>query len=257
MRKIFALIVVAGLMSFSPPSWSSEPIVVTRHQIDVIDGDTIVIGKMVYQLAGIDAPELGQACDNDGHLWLCGLAAGYALRKQLDLEVFPIHCFIQARPKGLPIAACLFGDVEVSVNLLKGGYVTAAPDGPPHYAAAEHSAKKGSLGIWGSKFIAPWEWRDGKRLPNEHEFKESSHPTADFPWKDIEAKFLHLESEHAACMVKGVITANNQRFYFGPLDRQYGSIAIDPKKGERFFCGDDDARKAGWRRQGEALGTIN
>lgn len=249
---VLALFLVTAFLIFGQRSQSSEVVVVNHHEINVIDGDTIQIGDAVYQLAGIDAPELGQACDHGGHLWLCGLAAGHRLRKQIELLAMPIRCFVQARVLALPIATCMLGEEEVSVILLKGGNVAALPDGPPHYAAAEHISKQGSLGIWGGKFIPPWEWRKGKRLPNEHTFKGSSHPTAELPWKSLERTFLHLPNAgHAACMVKGDISGNNEHFYYGPLDREYEAIDINPQKGERFFCGDDEARDAGWKRKGE------
>jgi len=232
---------------------ASEPVVADGKNISVIDGDTIQIGTKVYQLAGIDAPELGQACNHDGDLWLCGLAAGYRLRKQLELEAAPIRCFVQKSTAVLPLTACLIGDQELSVNLLKSGSVLAEPDGPPHYAASEHLAKQASLGIWGSTFVPPWEWRKGKRLPNEHEFTGSLHPTEPLPWKGLEQTFLHLKkAEHAACMVKGEITSTGQRYYYSPLDPEYPSIAISPEKGERYFCGDEEARHAGWKRKGES-----
>ncbi len=253
MRIILAMFLGAFAVIYGQFAYASEPIVAGQQEITVIDGDTIQIGKTVYQLAGIDAPELGQACNNGGHLWLCGLAAGYKLSKQLEMEEIPIRCFIQPRTETLPLAACMIGDEELSVILLKGGNVAALPDGSPHYASAEHRARQGSLGIWGGKFIPPWEWRKGKRLPNEHEFKGSSHPTAELSWKHLERTFLRLpKAEYAACMVKGDISGNGERFYYGPLDREYETITIDTQKGERFFCGDDEARDAGWRRKGES-----
>jgi len=231
---------------------AEETVIINHNQARVVDGDTIQVGNTVYQLAGIDAPELGQACDHDGHLWLCGLAAGYRLHKQLELETAPVQCFIEASVKGLPQASCIIGDEDLSVILLKGGHVTALPHSPPHYAAAEHLARQASLGIWGGKFVLPWEWRKGKRLPNEHMFKESSHPTAKLPWKHLEQSFLNLpKAEHAACMVKGDITNTNQRIYYSPLDDEYESIVITPANGERYFCGDDEARASGWKRKGE------
>jgi len=241
------IIVVSGQRSDA-----SEIVQIDHNQAGVLDGDTLQIGKTVYQLAGIDAPELGQACNHDGHLWLCGLAAGYRLHKQLEMETTQIKCFVQPAPQGLPIAACLIGDEELSSILLKGGNVTALANSPPHYAAAEHLAKQASLGIWSGEFIPPSQWRKGRRLPNEHDFTESTRPAAELPWKHLERKFLHpSKATHAACMVKGDISETNERLYYSPLDQEYESIVITPETGERYFCGDDEARQAGWRRKGE------
>lgn len=251
MRLLMVIGLSLAALAFMQPLHAREPIVTNHLGISVIDGDTIQIGNTVYQLAGIDAPELGQVCDHGGHLWLCGLEAAYKLRKQLEIVATPIRCFVQHREKALPIAACMLGDQELSVIMLKSGNVVAHENGAPHYAAAEHSAKQGSLGIWGSTFIAPKAWRAGKRLANEHRFDGSSHPILDLPWKGVERTFLHLNSEHAACMVKGVIDADGNHLYYGPLDAAYPAIEISPAKGEKYFCGDDNARQAGWKRPGE------
>jgi endonuclease YncB( thermonuclease family) len=204
--------------------------VLTVHydDISVIDGDSIQIGAGVYRLAGIDAPELGQSCEESGHLSPCGLTAAYGLRKLFELEKGPITCFIRPA-KVTPIATCMVGDRDISAMMLEGGYVTAIEGGSPHYAAAEHLARKARLGIWSGPFVPPREWRDGKRLPAERD----------------------SETPSAACRIKGTVTADGKRLYFGPLDHGFDSIKIDPERGERWFCSDDQARQAGWRRRGE------
>ncbi len=221
------------------------------RDIDVIDGDSFQAGPRVYRLAGIDAPELGQACDDDGHLSLCGLNAAYELRKLFELESGPIEC--AAGPEtDRSRAVCLLGGSEVSVLLLKGGYVVALPESAPYYHAAEDMARRAHLGIWSSTFVEPWKWRAGERLPAEHDFDGSAHLTGRLPWKWNQKTLQHRpRAEHAACLVKGIVTETGERLYFGPLDKEFESIEIDPEKGDRLFCGDDEARDAGWRRKGE------
>jgi endonuclease YncB( thermonuclease family) len=222
-----------------------------HRDIHVIDGDTFQVGANVYQLAGIDAPELGQACEHHGKLWLCGLDAANRLRKLFSLETLPIRCL--TRPtEDISVATCVFGDSEVSIALLAGGWVTALPNSTAHYRAAEHRAKRASLGIWGSQFIRPWEWRQGKRLPREHSFNASSNLKGDLPWKWKEGGLRYQsQAEHVSCLVKGVVTDSGERLYFGPLDEGFDAIPIDPARGEQMFCGDDNARQAGWKRKAE------
>ena len=89
-------------------------------------------------------------------------------------------------------------------------------------------------------------------MPAEHEFGVSSRLRGVLPWKFEGDTLLHdPKTQHMACLVKGVVTKNNERLYYGPLDEEFESIEVDPKRGERLFCGDDDARQAGWRRKGE------
>jgi micrococcal nuclease len=53
------------------------------------------------------------------------------------------------------------------------------------------------------------------------------------------------------CNIKGVIDADGQRLYYVPTDPTYGTITIDPQRGHKAFCSDEEARQAGWRRIGE------
>lgn len=236
----------------SPDGHRSPSMLAFNHRdIDVIDGDSFQVGSKVYQLAGIDAPELGQACDHGGHLSLCGLTAAYELRKLFELESAPIQCAVDTT-LAQPEAVCLIGDGEVSVRLLRDGSAVALPDSAPYYHAAEHLAKHARLGVWSGTFVPPWDWRNGKRLPSEHNFEQFSHLTGQLPWKwNEKALEYRPRAGHAACLVKGIIFETGERRYFGPLDTEFETIEIDPEKGDRLFCGDDEARDAGWRRKGE------
>ena len=61
----------------------------------VIDGDTIMIDGVVADIAGIDAPELGQQCLHNGSFWDCGHVIGHAAS-----QIFrhgPLHGALLAR----------------------------------------------------------------------------------------------------------------------------------------------------------------
>ena len=208
----------------------TEVLTVHYNDVLVIDGDSIQIEAGVYRLAGIDAPELGQSCDESGHLTPCGLNAAYELRKVFELEKGPITCFIQPE-ENAAIATCMINDRDISALMLDGGYVTAIDGGSPHYAAIEHLARKGRLGIWSGTFVPPREWREGQRLPEEREYAAGQ----------------------AACRIKGAVTGAGERLYYGPLDDAFETIGIDPGRGDRLFCSDDEAREAGWKRPGEKM----
>ncbi len=251
-RSILSLLFGLGMLLHSPVSFAAEVVDVRHDQITVIDGDTLEMNNTVYQLAGIDAPELGQVCNHKGQLWLCGLAAGYRLGKLIELQSIPVKCFIQKRGPALPVAACLIGDSEISDMLLEGGHAVALGGSSPHYSAVEHIAKRGSVGIWGSKFIPPEKWKLGERLPSEREFKGASHPSKEYSGKHLERTIRHIpKSGHAACIVKCVVTDKNERFYYSPLDKEYADLEIDLQRGARNFCSDEEARQASWRRRGE------
>jgi len=51
------------------------------------------------------------------------------------------------------------------------------------------------------------------------------------------------------CNSKGNISINSgARIYHMPGQNRYAETIITPSKGERWFCSEDEARSAGWRR---------
>ena len=50
------------------------------------------------------------------------------------------------------------------------------------------------------------------------------------------------------CLIKGNVSSKGERIYHPPGCRYYNSTVIDPKRGERWFCSEQEAVAAGWRR---------
>jgi hypothetical protein len=51
------------------------------------------------------------------------------------------------------------------------------------------------------------------------------------------------------CNIKGNISLNTgERIYHVPGQEHYSETVIAALKGERWFCSEDDARAAGWRK---------
>jgi hypothetical protein len=56
-----------------------------------------------------------------------------------------------------------------------------------------------------------------------------------------------------ACDIKGNISINSQaKIYHVKGQEYYDETIIRPEYGERWFCSEDDARAAGWRRAGRS-----
>ena len=89
-----------------------------------------------------------------------------------------------------------------------------------YYVAAE----KAGRGMWRVKFIAPWERRRGKRLAFE------------------------AANDNRPCPIKGNIGKRGTRIYHVPGGAYYSRTRINKAKSERWFCSEDEARAAGWRR---------
>jgi endonuclease YncB( thermonuclease family) len=241
---IFTLCLIG--LGFAPAQ--ADPLLIDHRAIVVIDGDTVQVDGRVLQFEGFDAPELGQACDHDGNYWLCGLSAAYELKRLIELQVMPLECEIGGDGKDRLV--CLIGGQDLAIAMIKSGLAVANADSPLNYRMSERQAHEAGLGIWGGTFVRPQEWRQGTRLPKEHAFGLDSQLHGKLPWKlDADGLTFEPSSEHAACLVKGVAL---RRTYFGPLDDGYDALRLNPKRGDRLFCGDDPARVAGWTHIGES-----
>ena len=58
-----------------------------EKKIQVIDGDTIYIGKLKYRLFGIDAPEIKQICEKDNIKIKCGVIAKNVLKNKIAEKI--------------------------------------------------------------------------------------------------------------------------------------------------------------------------
>ncbi|WP_428407276.1 sunset domain-containing protein [Hyphococcus sp.] len=51
------------------------------------------------------------------------------------------------------------------------------------------------------------------------------------------------------CKIKGNISINTgERIYHVPGQKHYAATKISPEYGERWFCSEEEAQKAGWRK---------
>jgi micrococcal nuclease len=50
------------------------------------------------------------------------------------------------------------------------------------------------------------------------------------------------------CLIKGNISADGEKIYHVPGGRSYDRTVIDLSRGERWFCSEQEAQAAGWRR---------
>ncbi len=218
MRLIVGLLfcTLLALASGSRPGLGEE----MSGDVWIIDADTLQIGSKIVHLAGIDAPELGQRCLLEEKEWRCGLEAALALRK---LVAFGGVTCSSEEVGAMVTGACTAAGKDLAEALLSQGYVLAQPDAYPIYKSAQAAAQEGELGLWRGDFVRPEDWRRGARLPGE-------------------------STDTVSCVVKGTVTAEEQKIFYIPSDEDYNAIAIDPARGERMFCSDDEAILAGWTR---------
>ena len=137
---------------------------------EVIDGDTIIVAGETVRLFGVDAPEPGQLCAIGARTYDCGAVARTAL---LDLSAgTPVTCELvtnagsEGEHEGKP-ARCFAAGYDLSEGMAYTGWALAQRDITGHYVSFETGAHKAKRGLWKGKFLPPWAWRDGERLPQE------------------------------------------------------------------------------------------
>ena len=52
----------------------------------------------------------------------------------------------------------------------------------------------------------------------------------------------------AGCVIKRNISSSGERIYHVPGQRYYDNTQINESKGERWFCSEQEAVAAGWRK---------
>ena len=56
------------------------------------------------------------------------------------------------------------------------------------------------------------------------------------------------QSQAGVCATKGNISSSGERIYHVPGQRYYDATKISGIKGERWFCTEQEAVRAGWRK---------
>lgn len=71
------------------------------------------------------------------------------------------------------------------------------------------------------------------------------------PTPTINPKLLIRYEEEGQCLIKGNINSKGEKIYHIPGSSSYASTKIDTKAGERWFCTEYDALRAGWHSPGQ------
>lgn len=132
--------------------------VIERLTAIAIDGDSLRAAGQDIRLAGIDAPELFQRCqDEHGVEWACGRQAHAFLRALVSRGA--LSCTPTGTDRyGRTLAVCSLGDVaDINDAMVRAGYAVSFVSAG--YWAAELDVRYHKRGIWKGSFDSPQEWR--------------------------------------------------------------------------------------------------
>jgi endonuclease YncB( thermonuclease family) len=190
-------------------------------EVRVVDGDTFDLDGVRYRINGIDAPEAGQKClTKTGRDWSCGRAATDALFALLDGA--DVRCEdLVTDEYGRIVGACTADGRDVGSAMVRMGMAWAFVKFSDIYVAPQDAAKAAKIGIWQGRAEPAWDFRSNR-------------------WE------VAAQDAPEGCPIKGNISPNG-KIYHPPWSPWYGRTKITTSKGERWFCNEAEAIKAGWR----------
>ncbi len=154
MKKIIYFLILSFFLS--------TILIASEKKIQVIDGDTIYIGKLKYRFFGIDAPEIKQICEKDNTKIQCGVIAKSVLKNKIADKI--PECIVKDKDRYQRLVAeCFVGKESLSRFMVREGYAVAYSQYSKDFIDDEKYAKENKLGIWSMNFQVPSEYRKSLR----------------------------------------------------------------------------------------------
>lgn len=128
----------------------------------VVDGDTLHVLGVKIRLTDIDAPERRQTCWRASVEFRCGMRATAVLRAIIGAQ--DVRCVEKGGDRYRRVLAiCYVGKVDIGGELVRRGWALAYRQYGLTYVRQEAEARAAKRGLWETRFIAPWQWRQRQR----------------------------------------------------------------------------------------------
>ena len=216
----------------------------------VRDGSTLQLGNLTFRLDGIDAPPIDQLCiDEHAESWTCGIEARDQLAKLIgDREVHCDDLGPDPTTKKRHLGVCKIEGETTSLSQAlvgKGFALNVESSATGRFETDEARAKEDRQGLWKGCFVAPQEFRHGKK---DGTLLGGSCP-ADRDKQIREALFPDDLAMPSGCNIKGKFAVRarvtfNVGIYHLQGCRSYPALT----RPDRWFCSEEDAQAAGFRR---------
>jgi len=185
----------------------------------VVDGDTIEIeGGIKVRYIGIDTPE---TVHPDKGVQCFGSQASNKNRELVEGKNIRLEEDISQTDKyGRLLRYVYIGEIFVNDYLVRNGFAYTSSYPPDvkyqaQFGQAQQEARENNRGLWSACA------GDGQKTTT---FQEGT------------------------CLIKGNVSSSGEKIYHLPDQKYYDKTVIDEGKGERWFCSEEEAKKAGWRK---------
>lgn len=130
--------------------------------------------------------------------------------------------------------------------MVQQGWAVAYREYSKQYVDLEEEAKREGRGIWVGEFDNPAEWRRQQRGGGSGSSSNNNSNSNIGVNASIPSPSSSLNEE--GCTIKGNISSNGEKIYHVIGSPSYAATIINESKGERWFCSEDEAVAAGWRK---------
>ena len=210
-------IISAKTEATSQSGISSGTVKVTR----VIDGDTIEIdGGQRIRLIGIDTPE---TVDPRQAVACFGKEASHETKSLLEGKSVTLEKDVSETDKYSRLLRYVFLDnLFVNDYLVRQGFAQVSTYPPDvkyqnQLLQAQQEAQNNDRGLWSI-------------------------------CQNLQTSTTKSSDQQTGCNIKGNISSSGEKIYHMPGQRYWEKTVIDESKGEHWFCSEDDAVSAGWRK---------
>lgn len=214
--------------------------------LSVTDGDTIRIDyngvSTPVRIIGVNTPE---TVDSRTTVECFGKEASEYLKNKLTdkkviLESDPTQ---PDRDKYDRLLRYVYLDGEdIGFSIISDGYGYEYTYNVPYqkqseYKAAQEQASTNKNGLW-----SPSTCNGQKTSPAPSSGSQTAPTPTPTPAPAPQTQ------PNTNCDIKGNISSSGEKIYHMPGQRYYDKTVIDTSKGERYFCTEQDAINAGWRK---------
>ena len=247
----------------------------TYKVINVVDGDTIDVdmdGKTQrIRLIGVNTPE---TVHPEKTVEYFGKEASEYTKKNLTGKTVEIETD-DSQDKydkyGRMLAYVIVDGKNFNKSLIEDGYAYEYTYNVPYkyqseFKNAQKNAEKNNKGLWAPKEEKKTEEKKTETKKTETKKQNTTQKKTNTTQKktntttkktnntkkttnNTQKKSTNTSTNNKSnCKIKGNINSKGEKIYHVPGGAYYNKTGVNQSKGERWFCSEAEAQRAGWRR---------